>query len=578
MRANQFTKQLQQLDEVAMNPNSLRQLASKIPGAKAGMEFEMYVPNANAGEESDGDMEENYDDSPRTRSIDNICEFFEDGDYNGRQDIRRLREMLQEQYSEYSSEYLDEKWQQDGREELRTYMLDNGDIDRDDIIEEATEEIKEANPELPDDSEDFGNLVSARADEIINEKVDEEWTYEGRTYARAREDWDSSNDWPDEDDWLRYAGYSHMDDISNDRDFEITWPHWTSSGGGELNVEDVAGQFEQAIGRNVNFSDRYHGGTRDETSYVVEPDGSLHDKRDNDDAGLEFISPPLPISEMLSDLDKVKAWADENNCYTNKSTGLHINVSVPGITEESLDYVKLAILLGDKYVLEQFGRASNTYCRSSLDLVKQNAASRPEDALKIMDTMRRGLNTMAAKAIHSGATAKFVSINNKEGYIEFRSPGGDWLGTNFDKIEATLLRTVVAVDAATNPQKYRKEYLTKLYKILNVKGENDPIAYFAKYAAGEMPKAALKSFIKQLQTTRATAKAAPPAPEKAAASVRQSQPGDRGWNLFDDLGNLVDTFTAATQGEANALAQAWLRTNWREASNGPYEVVPAGAN
>ena len=578
MRAQEFTKQLQQLDEVAMNPNSLRQLASKIPGATAGMEFEMYVPNANAGEENDGDMEENYGDNPRTRSIDDICDFFYDGDYNGRQDITRLRDKLQEQYSEYSYEYLGEKWKQDGREELRQYMLNNGDIDRDDIIGEATEEIKEANPELPDDSADFGDLVSARADEIINEKVDEEWTDEGRTYDRAREDWESDNEWPDEGDWLRASGYSHMDDISNDRDFAITWPHWTSSGGGELSVEDVAGQFEQAIGRNVNFSDIYHGGTRDETSYVVEPDGSLHDKRDNDDAGLEFISPPLPISEMLSDLDKVKAWADENNCYTNKSTGLHINVSVPGITEESLDYVKLAILLGDKYVLEQFGRASNTYCRSSLDLVKQNAASRPEDALKIMDTMRRGLNTMAAKAIHSGATAKFVSINNKDGYIEFRSPGGDWLGTNFDKIETTLLRTVVAVDAAINPQKYRKEYLTKLYKMLNVKGENDPIAYFARYAAGEMPVAALKSFIKQLQTTRAVAKAAPPAPERAAAPVRQSQPGDRGWNLFDNLGNLVDTFTAATQGEANALAQAWLRTNWREASNGPYEVVPAGAN
>ena len=33
------------LAEVAMNPNSLRQLASRI-NATAGMEFEMYVPGA----------------------------------------------------------------------------------------------------------------------------------------------------------------------------------------------------------------------------------------------------------------------------------------------------------------------------------------------------------------------------------------------------------------------------------------------------------------------------------------------------------------------------------------------------
>jgi hypothetical protein len=41
----------------------------------------------------------------------------------------------------------------------------------------------------------------------------------------------------------------------------------------------------------------------------VEPDSSL-DPDDSDDQGLEFVSPPLPIEELLSDLNKVKAWAD----------------------------------------------------------------------------------------------------------------------------------------------------------------------------------------------------------------------------------------------------------------------------
>ena len=111
------------------------------------------------------------------------------------------------------------------------------------------------------------------------------------------------------------------------------------------------------------------GARRAPGHYVVEPDGSL-DPDDGDDTGLEFVSPPLPLSELLSDLDKVKKWADKHGCYTNDSTGLHINVSVPNFSLQSLDYVKLALLLGDKYILDQYGRSTNTYCKSALDKVK----------------------------------------------------------------------------------------------------------------------------------------------------------------------------------------------------------------
>jgi hypothetical protein len=110
-------------------------------------------------------------------------------------------------------------------------------------------------------------------------------------------------------------------------------------------------------------------GVRQPGKYVVEPDGSLNPNND-DDLGLEFVSPPLPIDEMLSDLEKVKAWAKQRGCYTNSSTGLHINISVPNFDPAKLDYVKLALLLGDKYVLDQFGRSSNTYTKLNLWCVK----------------------------------------------------------------------------------------------------------------------------------------------------------------------------------------------------------------
>jgi GNAT superfamily N-acetyltransferase len=235
----------------------------------------------------------------------------------------------------------------------------------------------------------------------------------------------------------------------------------------------------------------------------VEPDSSI-DVDDNDDQGLEFVSPPLPIEELLNDLNKVKAWADRTGCYTNDSTGLHINVSVPGWTQgtDQLDYVKLALLLGDEFVLDSFGRAGNTYAKSAMGKIRDAVRKSPDRAQELMDRMKSGMDQLASKVVHSRSTEKYTSINVKDGYIEFRSPGGDWLNDNFAEIDNTLRRFTVALSAAVDPEAYRQEYLKKLYKLLDVSGEKDPLSYFAKFAAGELPKAALKSFVRQAQLER----------------------------------------------------------------------------
>jgi len=213
----------------------------------------------------------------------------------------------------------------------------------------------------------------------------------------------------------------------------------------------------------------------------------------------------MPIDEMISDLNKVKAWADKTGCYTNDSTGLHINISVPNYSIDKLDYVKLAILMGDEYILDLFGRSGNNYAKSAMGKIQTALKAKPEAAAQIMDLMKQGLDGAATKAIHTGITDKFTSINTKTGYIEFRSPGGDWLDSNFAKIENTLLRFTVALSAAIDPEAYRKEYLTKLYKLLSKgldKNEVDIIQLFSNYSAGELDKAALIRQVRQKQLAR----------------------------------------------------------------------------
>ena len=517
MRATDFITEITEiLDEVDMSPSSLKQLAAKT-GAQAGMEFEMIVPNVKSDDE-DNDPEADYDSDESTGSIQNIRNFFYDRNYNGLREVESLVDELTEGYHEWADERRSEQWDSEGKDYLREYIESEGEFDDEAAMEEAydqlglTEEQKEAANKAggsvtklkdAENNEDWKHRKEAS--DMVEEKrdqfVEEEWDEQGRLYDNAREKWYDETDWPEESDWLESEGLYTMQDVESN--YDISWPHWFyPDNGGELSVDDIGDEFSRMIGKPVNTSERYHGARREAGHYVVEPDGSL-EPDDSSDGGLEFVSPPMPIDEMISDFNKVVAWAKKTGCYTNDSTGLHINVSVPDFSRSKLDYVKLALLLGDEYILKEFDREGNTFCKSALKQVKDNIRDNPENAKKLLDGMKDGLSDIASKLVHSGATAKYTSINTKDGYIEFRSPGGDWLDTDIPKIENTLLRFVVALDAAVDPQKYRKEYLTKLYKLLEPSKDNtDTIQYFAKYAAGELPKAALRSFVKQAQIER----------------------------------------------------------------------------
>lgn len=520
-----------QLFEINMSPGSLRQLASSID-AKAGMEFEMIVPNVAGGDE-DVETEPNYDMDEYATSISDVIDFFDATGHNSSREIRNLRDELYVAYADWQGE---------------NFNSDDDDL-TDNIVEYLDEDEVREILDLDEDAEVGEDETREAAEYVVRHELD---PFYDAARERLQDDWFQTDN---EDAFLRDTT-PYMTDI--EVRYGITWPHYTEQSVSDgRDISEIADNFSAAIGRSVDWSDSYHGAKRKPGVYVVEPDGSLEGD-DSSDRGLEFVSPPLPVAEMISDLQKVKAWADSEGCYTNKSTGLHINVSVAGLGDagEDLDYVKLALLLGDEHVLGEFGRKGNTYAKSAMQQIKAQVNANPGVVEKMLSQMQGHLNAFASKAIHSGVTAKMVSIHPKDGYIEFRSPGGDWLSSNFDKIESTLLRFVVALDAAMDPNKYREEYLTKLYKLLQVQSKDDPLAYFAKHATGQLPTSALKSFVKQMQTQRAATKQAASGPVTGADA----------WVI---LANDKPVFRvrAASKQEATNLASEWLAKRspeWRQ--------------
>lgn len=500
----------QVITEINMSPGVLQRLAAGID-AKAGMEFEMIIPGV--GDSDDFESEPDYSQDERIRRFSDIEQFFYDGNFNGRRDVENLTTAIWEDYtdSDWLSEKKQEEWDEAAGDNIRNLVRRNYE---DEFRQQAEEEAMAQTPEFGVSGDELDAAIEERFKQLVEEKVEEIMADGGEEYDKAFDKWQDEQ-WPEiwnnDDlftDWLEDENMRYMSDITGRYDF-ITWPNWTENdGGGEVDIQQVASEFESSIGRPVNYSRNYHGAKRTTDGYSVEPDGSL--SPDTWPAGgLEFISPPLSINDMFSDLAKVYKWANDYGAYTNHSTGLHINVSVPGWDGDSskLDYVKLALLLGDEYILDKFGRAGNTYAKSALQIVKTHIQQRPEDAAALLQQMKQHLNTAAAKTIHTGVTNKYTSINVKSGYIEFRSPGGDWLNEDIKKIKATLLRFVVAMDAAVDENKYKDEYAKKLYKLLAPSNDtSDTLQYFAKFSAGELPRSALASFVKQAQLQRSMKK------------------------------------------------------------------------
>jgi hypothetical protein len=226
---------------------------------------------------------------------------------------------------------------------------------------------------------------------------------------------------------------------------------------------------EQTMGAPVNIFQDYHQSVKKLTDWYIEPDGSLN-ANDERDATAEIVSPPLPAAQAVDALKRFYAMAGQLNLYTNSSTGLHINVSIP----DKLDVLKLAVFTGDQYVLQQFGRQDNDYAVSSQQAIAGRVAG-GSPVLKTKTAKTPGvvgqpktqttLDVKSLQRIAQDATGDHTaSISNNGKYISFRHAGGDYL-QDYTSVFNVVGRFIRAMIIAADPTLYAQEYQTKLAKL-----------------------------------------------------------------------------------------------------------------
>ena len=566
----------QQLDELRMSPGSLRAFASSpdAEGIRAGFEAELVFTGLGGEAEYDEDPEPDYDADERANSVQQVIDFFSNDEYGyatyGR-DLDSLQDGLDEKYMEWHDDQMYRAFRDEAEDLVRKIWVDERPMterihdylvegmDMDDREADRIQAVGEAAPKFDTSAEadayiksnpDYKLYVEAveGAEEILEEDVEQSIKDQDGYYDQALDGFRDDFYVDDDSGFFGDVGLRWMSDVANE--FQLMWPVMTYTGqsneGGfsEDNARELAKSLSEELGVKTKVSGNYHSATRDDETWIFEPDMSL-DADDSDNMPVEIVSPPMPLEECLRQMENFFEWAESNGAYANSSTGFHMGVSLP-VTGGQVDYVKLALFLGDEYVLKEFGRSGNHFCEAAIKKIRGRVKNNKEAIGGAMELMKHNLLELAQKAleINNHGFGKYTSINPQGGndstkphlergakYIEFRSAGGSNYFEDIDKLKNTLMRYAKAMTVAANPAAERKEYYKKLYKLISPPEGDPALNLFAQFAAGEISSSDLKR-------------------SWAEKQLEAEPKGD--WVLYDSYGKRVQgqTYNGYTKSEA----------------------------
>jgi len=536
MRYKQLLSE-QQLDEIRMSPGSLRSFAKspEAQGIQAGFEAELVFTGMGGEGDYDEDPEPDYDADERCRSIQQVIDFFEYDEYgygtHGRE-LDKLQEGLDEKYYEWHDEKMYDAFR-DEEEDLIKKIIEEDDFDWDDevrkqldMMELSKSEIEEAikqgkgAPKFNSSSEQqayaethpgYQRYLEAheQAEGLLDDLVQDSISSQDKNYDAALDEFRDGFYIDDDSGFFDDVGLRWMSDVASE--FSLMWPVMTYTGssneGGfsEENARVLADSLSKELGVETKVSGGYHSATRRPGLWIFEPDSSL-DSDDSENMPVEIVSPPMPLEECLRQMENFFTWAEDNGAYANSSTGFHMGVSLPH-RGGSVDYVKLALFLGDEHVLKEFGRSGNHFCEAAMKKIRNRVKGNNEAIGNAMELMKHNLIELAQKAleINNHGFGKYTSINPQGGndatrpdkergakYIEFRSAGGSNYFEDIDKLKNTLLRYAKAMSIAGDPAAERREYYKKLYKLIAPESGDSSLDLFARFATGEISSADLK--------------------------------------------------------------------------------------
>jgi hypothetical protein len=476
MRARQFEEQT--VDEVAMNPTTFAQAIEQgqTSGVLVGFEFEVCIPEATFNVPQQGDETKPEKNIPGILNDENILENLDLNEVSPEQwdSVFRFKnppptgfKTMVEAHAAYTNQLVNHvkdlyyKIPEKARKKYQTQALEYA---ADDVKRLG---VKKRDPRYSTEiqlafAHRMGRLVymhtrgeTERAGRELMYTMQQDWenllkfVFNAQNVAQLVRQFDQLFEY-DVD-----AAYNLLDLASYEDDDDDFYDDDNGDYASAAGVLQPA--VAQAMGAKVNIFSDYHQSRKNLTDWYIEPDGSLSSDNDND-ATAEIVSPPLPAQTAVAALQSFYQLAAQMNLYTNRSTGLHINVSIP----QKLDVLKLAVFLGDQHVLKYFGRQDSRYAVSAERSIGTGVARMDVANSRSKDPLQ---TKMLQKIAQDSTKDHVASISNNGKYISFRHAGGNYL-QDYQGIFNVVGRFIRAMIIAADPNAYAQEYKTKLSKLV----------------------------------------------------------------------------------------------------------------
>lgn len=468
LRNSKFNEQKEIVFEINFNDPKLAKGALAAP-ISCGFEAETTWPSLDAGDLDDDDFLDGL-------SWDDVSDIIYDQE--GSRSVRNVEQAFNEWLMDSDAFYETEsnviqELIADRKEDMQ-YITDYAyqELGADEVEDYKNETLDGLSS---DEKEDYADWDEDRwAKELIDDKYAdefEEWIADQiRENGEAHDEtWERLQSEVDINDWMRRE-YGDWYGLLRDQDIFLVSPN---TGGG---VEAVAEELKPWAAKNSMSNDvhagEYHSGKSVDNDYWrVEEDSSI----EADGAAAEIISPVYETPEqMLKEMNSLFDFFAQKDVETNSSTGLHVTMSWNGEQTEP-NKLKMAVLLGDKYLLSLFDRENNTYTQSQFDRVKQG----------VSELMKNPANLKTLAAVEEILSSKisdgkFSSINFKEAtnsagnnLIEFRIGGGDDYHMKTTDIVKSVVRYSAIMQAGHDPNAFRKDYILALYRLIRKESDVD---------------------------------------------------------------------------------------------------------
>ena len=378
---------------------------------------------------------------------------------------------------------LQDAWIEENRDEdefIQDFM-NSGNGPTEEGVEEYKEKFEEEDPIEYENREEDGWDEDNWARDLINEEYADE--YQDFMQSVVEDEDQLLDDAIHEcegdysmDDWVNDQYYS-MSEFLDDFSFDYS----RDSG----DVEGVADAFNMWQKENSKFKTFPETGDYGDTSgsedeWAIEKDSTIDP---DEGAAAEIISPVFDSPrEMLKELKSLLDWGEEEGAFgSNRSTGFHVTMSWQGPGRGGVDVsepnkLKMALLLGDEYLLKQFDRLRNSFTKSQYQNVLRYAEGMKKgdyDSFKKLEKeLEKGISREKYSSIHFKDNYKRDSKSDNE-LIEFRIAGNDYVDA-YEKLVKAVVRYATVMKAGYDDNAYRKDYIAALSRVMRKSKEIDP--------------------------------------------------------------------------------------------------------